>query len=63
MMLSPQELTHILTKAGDMLTKKQIMDIIDHIDHDKNGEVDVRELEHAVKSARKKHRGTTQVRG
>ena len=60
-MLSPGELTNILVKAGVMLTKKQIADIVDHIDHDQNGEVDVRELEDAVKMARKKHRGTSQV--
>ena len=39
MMLSPEELTHILTKAGVMLTKRQILEIVVQIDHDQNGEV------------------------
>ena len=50
-------MTHILIKAGVMLSKQQIAEIVKVVDLDQNGEVDVRELDEAVKNARKKHRG------
>ena len=58
MLLSPDEVVMVLAKTEIKLSRQEIQKMVHYLDKDGNGELDIEELEDAIRNARKQKRGT-----